>query len=192
MIEIQFSAAERFRVGALYWSAFGRKLRVAFPDPASGRSFVTENLRPDRTLVARVDGEVAGICGFHENGHGAADLSWHALRKRFGARTATRGLLALAPLHPGERSGILVLDGICVDAEQRGRGIGTALLAAAEAHAAARGDREVQLSVVDTNPRAEALYRRLGYRVVDEGSMGGLGALYGFRHYRTMRKRVAR
>ena len=192
MIELRFSESERARVGALYWSAFGRKLRVAFPDAASGQAFVTENLRADRTLVARIDGKVAGICGFHESGHGAAELSWRALQKRFGTRTAIRALIALAPLSRSEKDGILVLDGICVGSEQRGKGIGTALLAAAEAHAATRGDREVQLSVVDTNPRAEVLYRRLGYRVVDEGSIGGLGSLYGFRHYRTMRKRVGR
>jgi hypothetical protein len=66
------------------------------------------------------------------------------------------------------------------------------LAAAADAYAATGGAQQVQLSVGDTNPRAEALYQRLGYRVVYEGSMGALGGRYGFRRYRTMRKRVAR
>ncbi|MEU4623195.1 GNAT family N-acetyltransferase [Actinoplanes sp. NPDC023801] len=192
MIELRFSASERSRVGELYWSAFGRKLRAAFPDAASGQAFVTDTLRSDRTLVARIDGEIAGICGFHENGHGAAGLSWRALRERFGTRTAIWASLVLAPLSRTERGGVLLLDGICVSPGLRGKGIGTALLTAAETHAAARGDAEVQLTVVDTNPRAEALYRRRGFRVVDEGSLGALGNLYGFQRYRTMRKRIGR
>ncbi|MFG1989162.1 GNAT family N-acetyltransferase [Actinoplanes sp. NPDC048988] len=179
-------------MGALYWAAFGRKLQVGFPDAARGEAFVTDNLRADRMFVARVDGEVAGVCGFHAGGAGAAALTWPGLRDRFGWTGAIRATVALAPLSRAERDGVLVLDGICVDARHRGRGLGTALLAAAHEHAAGCGDREVQLSVVDTNPRAEALYRRLGYRVVDEGSMGSLGSLYGFRRYKTMRKRVAR
>ncbi|MEU4690001.1 GNAT family N-acetyltransferase [Actinoplanes sp. NPDC023714] len=191
MIGLGFTTAERPRVGALYWAAFRRKLRAGFPDDASGQAFVTGVLRADRMLVARVGGEVAGVCGFHEGGHGAVAFSWRELRERFGVRTSLRVSAALAPLGRSEAGGVLVLDGVCVDARHRGRGIGSALLAAAQAHAATRGDREVQLSVVDTNPRAEALYRRLGYRVVGEGSMGVLGELYGFRRYRTMRRPVA-
>lgn len=192
MINVGFSPSERVGVGRLYWSSFGRKLRIAFPDAASGQEFLTSTLRADRLLVAREAGEVTGICGFHDAGHGAADMPWPALKQRFGTRAALWATLALAPLSRSEREGTLVLDGICVHPEWRGRGIGTALLAAADAYAATRGARQVQLSVVDTNPRAEALYQRLGYRVVDEGSMGTLGGLYGFRRYRTMRKRVAR
>lgn len=43
-------------------------------------------------------------------------------------------------------------------------GVGTLLIGALEQEAAVRGHRRVQLSVEDDNPRAAALYRRLGYR----------------------------
>ncbi len=45
-------------------------------------------------------------------------------------------------------------------------GVGTFLVEALEQAAAARGLRRVQLSVEDDNPRAAALYARLGYRPV--------------------------
>ncbi|GAA4894252.1 acetyltransferase (GNAT) family protein [Stackebrandtia albiflava] len=46
----------------------------------------------------------------------------------------------------------------------RGRGIGTALVAACEQRARAAGADRIGLGVADANPRAAALYHRLGYR----------------------------
>ena len=48
----------------------------------------------------------------------------------------------------------------------RGRGIGRALVAAAERAAASAGASEAELAVAADNPRARGLYERLGYRVV--------------------------
>ncbi|MZF89494.1 GNAT family N-acetyltransferase [Streptomyces sp. SID5643] len=48
----------------------------------------------------------------------------------------------------------------------RSRGIGSALVRAAEERARARGCTAVGLGVADDNPRAAALYARLGYRAV--------------------------
>jgi GNAT superfamily N-acetyltransferase len=192
VIDHGFTEAERPRVGALYWSAFGSKLRTAFRDDTTGRSQVTAGLRADRTLVARDHGAVVAVCGYHRDGHGAADLSWRRLRENLGVTAALRASVVLAPLDRHERSGVLVLDGVCVSAERRGQGIGSALLDAVTVYGAGLGHRWVQLSVIDTNPRAEALYRRCGFDVVGEGSVGALRHLYGFERYKTMRKRTGR
>jgi GNAT superfamily N-acetyltransferase len=48
--------------------------------------------------------------------------------------------------------------------ERRSQGIGTALITAAEDLARDRGRREFGMGVVDTNPRAAALYLRIGYQ----------------------------
>ncbi|BAL88301.1 putative GCN5-related N-acetyltransferase [Actinoplanes missouriensis 431] len=189
-LSIGFTESERARVGELYWAAFGPKLRIAFRDEATGVAQVTAALRPDRALIARVDGQVAGMCGFHHDGHGAVDLSWAGLRAGLGIVAAAWAALTLAPLDRRERDGVLVLDGICVAAEHRGRGIGSALLDAVTELAARHGDQWVQLSVIDTNPRAEALYRRHGFATAEHGSLGPLRHLYGFDRYRTMRKRT--
>ena len=52
-------------------------------------------------------------------------------------------------------------------AGMRSRGIGTALIAAAERLALARKIREIGLGVADGNSRAAALYLRLGFAEVD-------------------------
>ena len=53
--------------------------------------------------------------------------------------------------------------------ERQGRGVGTRLLAAAEAWVRGRGGHRLELTVAAPNLRAHALYRRLGF--VDEGRL---------------------
>lgn len=55
---------------------------------------------------------------------------------------------------------------LAVRPEWQGLGIGTAIVAELEARAAAAGFAAVRLGVEHDNPRAGALYRRLGYREV--------------------------
>jgi ribosomal protein S18 acetylase RimI-like enzyme len=58
------------------------------------------------------------------------------------------------------------LVGIAVDEGWRGRGIGTALMLAAEAWARERGIDTLELDVADPNGDARRLYERLGYGLV--------------------------
>ncbi|MEZ5943132.1 MAG: GNAT family N-acetyltransferase [Planctomycetaceae bacterium] len=48
--------------------------------------------------------------------------------------------------------------------EHRGRGVGSQLIRAVEAHARVEGSCKVTLEVRVSNDRAESLYRRMGYR----------------------------
>jgi ribosomal protein S18 acetylase RimI-like enzyme len=57
------------------------------------------------------------------------------------------------------------LNGLAVwPPERRSHGIGTAIIRAAEALAGQRGYHQIGLGVDDQNPRAAALYLRLGYK----------------------------
>lgn len=61
----------------------------------------------------------------------------------------------------------LIVD-IALFPQARGEGIGSALIAAAQARAAADG-RSLRLHVMTTNPDAQRLYERLGFVVVPDG-----------------------
>ncbi|MFB0618144.1 GNAT family N-acetyltransferase [Streptomyces sp. AGS-58] len=152
------------QVAALYWEAFGRKLGPALDPPDAGRAFLARHLNRDRGVTALVDGEVVGVAGYQAGGRGltggsAADvLSAYGLLKGLLPRLA---VLALFRRTPGE--GDLVMDGIAVDARHRGSGIGTLLLREIAAIGAENGCRRIRLDVIDTNPRARALYERHGF-----------------------------
>jgi ribosomal protein S18 acetylase RimI-like enzyme len=70
----------------------------------------------------------------------------------------------VAPVITRPGPGELCLCNLAVAPGKRGRGIGTALLEHGIAVARARGHRRFVLDVAETNPRAAALYARLGLR----------------------------
>jgi [ribosomal protein S18]-alanine N-acetyltransferase len=71
-------------------------------------------------------------------------------------------------LHPRGVAGSPYVASIAVDAQIRGRGIGTALMEWAEQRSRIRGARHIFLCVSSFNPRARLLYQRLGYVEVAE------------------------
>lgn len=132
------------------------------------------------------------MCGFRWAGVGAVSVTWQVLRSDLSRVAALRAMLVLGVLTRSDAKDALVLDGICVEEAHRGRGVGSALLAVAVQCAKAKELRAVRLSVVDTNPRAEALYRRTGFYPIRSGSMGFLSGIYGFDRYTHMERRVER
>jgi len=72
-------------------------------------------------------------------------------------------LHAATDFHTGERHGHV--SDIVVARSAEGRGVGAALMAAAEEWGRARGFRLLSLHVFDANRRARGLYERLGYRL---------------------------
>ena len=72
------------------------------------------------------------------------------------------------------------MDGICVSREARGMGLGTALLRAIKDEASAQNCDDVRLDVIDSNPRAKALYEREGFVTGKTQSLGPLKHLFGF------------
>jgi ribosomal protein S18 acetylase RimI-like enzyme len=125
-------------------AALGRLDAVAWT-PASGfpsvmarsgdpfYAFFTEDNPPEMHLVAELGGRLAGY-------------------------------LRLKPVTTlAENAHVLGVMGLAVAPEARRRGVGSALLSAAEQHARARGARKLFLRVLSTNESALRLYGRLGF-----------------------------
>ncbi|WP_369808039.1 GNAT family N-acetyltransferase [Leucobacter chinensis] len=185
-----FTEPERGSVSALYWEAFGRKLQHGFINEATGLATLQNALRKTHMLVAREEGHILGICGFHQGETGAANLSWANLRQSLSIPAALRASFVLSLLERRGDPDALVLDGICVGQTARGRGIGSSLLEAAANKARQAGAKTVKLSVIDENPRARALYERHGFRATGHERLGPLAALYGFNGYTRMELNV--
>ncbi|GAA0222464.1 GNAT family N-acetyltransferase [Cryptosporangium japonicum] len=175
-------------VAALYWEAFGRKLGPALDPPEAGRAFLATHLNHDRAVVAIAGGRVVGVAGYQLRGRA---LTGGGARDVLSAYGAVRGLRRLAILALFERTpapGELVMDGIAVDARHRGHGIGSSLLSEIVTIAAENACRRIRLDVIDTNPRARALYERHGFVARRTEQTPYLRRLLGFGAVTTMHR----
>jgi ribosomal protein S18 acetylase RimI-like enzyme len=73
------------------------------------------------------------------------------------------------------------MDGIFVSASARGQGVGTMLLDAVRVKAIDFGLARIRLDVIDSNPRARALYERQGFVALETSETGLFRHVFGFR-----------
>lgn len=179
----------RHRVAAaeLFWAAFAGKLGLLMRPDHKAIAFLVRVIDPSHAFSAVSDnGELLGVAGFKTRngtfvGGGLRDLA--AVYGWIGA--LWRGVL-LELLERKVEPGLLLMDGIFVHETARGLGVGSALLDTIHDEAKRRGLSGVKLDVIDTNPRAQALYERKGYRPVSVSQTGPFRWLFGFRAATTM------
>lgn len=180
-IEQGFSEAERSTAAALFWQAFAAKLhRVMGPDK-KGLAFIELAINPQFALVARdSSNRMLGLAGFKTKNGGLIEGGMSDMARVYGWFGGTWRSLVLSVLERDLQPGVFQMDGIFVAAEARGQGVGTTLLSAIKDEARKSGMSEVQLDVIDTNPRAKALYEREGFKVVCKEETGPFQLLFGF------------
>ncbi|WP_375280038.1 GNAT family N-acetyltransferase [Pseudooctadecabacter sp.] len=190
-ISLGFEDRERDQVAGMYWQAFGSKLgRVMGPDRRA-IAFIRDVLDPTHALCARDGrGVLLGVAGF-KTIHGAlVGGDWSDIRRHYGFVGGVWRTLVLSLLERDTENQRFLMDGIFVSDGARGQGVGTRLLDAICDEAEQRGYTEVRLDVIDTNPRARALYDREGFVAGGEHQLGPLRHIFGFQSATTMIRRV--
>ncbi len=183
------AGAER-RVAELYWEAFGRKLRPALDPPEKAVPFIAAHLNADRAVCALLNGRLVGLAGYRLGGRGLTGGTAGAVLHAYGRLRGLHRVLLLTLFERRPGAGQLLMDGIAVDPDLRGRGVGSLLIEEVAAVAAEQGFREIRLDVIDTNPRARALYERRGFTAVRTEETPYLRRLLGFGAVTTMRRPV--
>lgn len=178
------------RAAELYWDAFGRKLGPALNPPDKAVPFISAHLNADRAVCALLDGQLVGLAGYQLSGRALTGGSASDVLRAYGHLRGLHRLLLLALFERHPAPGQLVMDGIAVDPGLRGRGVGSLLIEEVAAVAAEQGRREIRLDVIDTNPRARALYERRGFTAVRTERTPYLRGLLGFGAVTTMRRAV--
>lgn len=177
-----FPEDQRATVAALYWQGFGAKLGKLLGPAPRGAAFFARILDPAFCLTARdAAGRVIGLAGFRTSEGALAKGTWSDLAAVYGWPGALWRAPCLSLLERTLAPGTLLMDGIVVAAEARGTGLGTRLLEAICAEARERHLLRVRLDVIDTNPRARALYARRGFVARDTRHLGPLRWIFGFR-----------
>lgn len=186
-ITVGIPQKDRDEAAALYWEAFGEKLGFTLGPKYQALMFVRSVLRPDHGICAHNDdGRLLGIAGFKTAQGALVGGEFRDLRRVYGWTSAAVRIMLLASLERDTENERFLMDGLFVAPEARGLGVGTALLEAVADEAKRRGYDEVRLDVVDTNPRAKALYRHVGFKEVKTIKTGILKYIFGFSASTTM------
>lgn len=178
---------DREEAVALYWDAFGEKLGFTMGPKYQALMFVRSVLRPDHGICAHdEDGRLLGIAGFKTSQGALVGGGFRDLQRTYGWVSASIRAMLLATLERDTENERFLMDGLFVAPEARGLGVGTALLDAVTEEAKRRGYAQVRLDVVDTNTRAKALYRHVGFKEVKTVEIGLLRHIFGFNASTTM------
>ena len=186
-----FAEDQRPVAAQLFWQAFSGKLgKVLAPEKSALR--LVERILDPRFAQSAVgsDGRLLGLAGFKTGKGALAGGSLKDLTSVYGTFGGLWRGLVLEVLERDVEPDCLLMDGIFVAEEARGLGIGTMLLAAITEEARRCGLSRVRLDVIDTNPRARALYERSGFMAVGEEKTGVLEKIFGFAAATRMEKRV--
>lgn len=176
-----FSDAERGVIATLYWEAFATKLHVAMGPPERALAFITDNLNPEFALVARDDeGVVRGVAGFKTSKGALIGGDLRGLARHYGWFSTLWRAPLLSLVERDLAPDVLLMDGICVDRAARGMGLGTALLDAVKEIGREQGLTSLRLDVIDSNPRARALYERQGFIAAGTETLGPMKHIFGF------------
>ncbi len=186
-VSLGFKDTERAQVATLFWNAFSGKLGPLLGPDDTALAFIAPALDPAFALAARdTDDTLLGIAGFHTTDGQLMGGSFADLRASYGLLSSLWRAPLLALLERDMTAGVLLMDGILVAPEARGRGVGTALLNVIKDTARDQNCHAVQLDVIDTNPRARALYERQGFVATTTMDLGPLRHIFRFSASTTM------
>lgn len=186
-----FEDHERALVAQMYWAAFGPILNVIMGPQQRGEAFIKDVLDPTHALYARdADGVLLGGTGFKTAKGALVGGTRRDLTNYYGLLSGLWRIALIALLQRDSENTRVLMDGVFVRDDMRGRGVGTALMDAICTEAAARGYVQVRLDVIDSNERARALYERIGFQATGTQTLGALRHIFEFKSAITMVKDV--
>ena len=144
------------------------------------RHILSEGINPAQCITAIADDTLAGVLAVQEGRDSLMNPGLGSVIRAYGVFSGMFRMAGLILLYHDTMPGEAYVDGVAVADGFRGKGIGTGLLAALEERAMGKGMETITLEVIDSNPRAEALYRRLGFRTVSTAKLWPFNRIFGF------------
>lgn len=164
----------------LYFSSLHEKLVPILGNDERATRVVADSIVSQKGTVAICDNNLVGIIGFQTKDGGFLNPSLKSMIRAYGLFNGLLRLAGLAVLHHPTNADEIYIDGIAVHPGIRGNGIGTHLLGLLESTASKKGIKRISLDVIDTNPKAQALYERLGFVAMKTQSIRPLNLLIKF------------
>ena len=156
---------DKFRDSAvdLYLDALGDYLMPILGNDNRAHKILVENLDTNRCIAAICNQKLVGILGIQTNKGSFLNPTLKAMIETYGILGGIFRMCGLALLHYSTGPDEFYVDGVIVADEMRSKGIGSRLFGILERTALKKRIQRISLGVVDTNPRAKALYKRLRF-----------------------------
>jgi len=175
------------RTAELYDIAFGEKLALAIPNSTDRVRLLSNAMQLEFSIGAFDGVKLVGIAGFSTpEGALTGGINYRGLLSELGWIKGNRAAVILSLYERKAKDGELLMDGIVVDPEYRGKGVGTSLFSALLKYAESKQYSTIRLDVIDTNPAARRLYERLGFCEVKTEHFEFLRSILGFGASTTM------
>ena len=182
----------RSEAALLYDAAFGEKFSAAIKSEKQRIAFLEDSIIPEYSITAIHNDKLVGVAGFSipegsfTGGFFKGNEAYKELISRLGFLKGTWAALVLSLYERKPVPGELLMDGIAVNDNYRGKGIGSGLLNEITRYAQENKYGQVRLDVIDTNTRAKKLYERKGFKAVETVKFPYLKWLLGFSSSTTM------
>ena len=166
-VRIYSGITEKYRKQAaeIYYDAFQKKLAPLKGSRERIVALMEQIFDPQQAIIAVQQEQCVGLAGLHYEGHLFTKTSASAFVKELGWFYGLAGYLMFHVFEPAVAKDELRIECLAVAPDRRGQGIGTLLLAVVDELARTKGFGAVRLEVVNTNPLAQRLYERQGFRV---------------------------
>ncbi len=185
-IERGSDAVDKVEAAKMFWGAFREKLLFCLGPDDKALRFLEDNIHPTFSFAAFDQDRLVGLIGFKTSRGGLIGGEFSDLARVYGTLSTLWRVVILSMFERDLKDDQLLLDGIFVTEQARGLGVGTALIQAIKGYAQAEGYSEIRLDVIDTNPRAKALYVREGFTAAGQVKAGLFKGVLGFSSATTM------
>lgn len=188
-ISYRVGLPEKYRNSAvdLYDEAFGQKFAVAIPSKEKRILFLKKCFVLDYVIGAVYKDKLIGIAGFQTpEGSLTGGITYSELLSELGVYKGNWAAVIFDLYERKAAAKELIMDGIAVHFEARGKGVGGHLLTEITKYAKEHKFNSVRLDVIDINSKAKALYERMGFKSVKTESYPYLKWLLGFSGSTTM------
>ncbi|MCF6270494.1 MAG: GNAT family N-acetyltransferase [Melioribacteraceae bacterium] len=180
---------EQFKKSAakLYDEAFGKKFSVAVQSDTNRPLLLQSCFMLEYAIVAISENKLIGIAGFHTpSGSLTGGMTYSQLLAQLGFIKGNWAAIVFSLYERKPKPGELIMDGIAVKADSRGKGVGSRLLEEVANYAKEHEFNRIRLDVIDINPKAKKLYEHKGFKAVKTEYFPYLRWLLGFSGSTTM------
>lgn len=171
---------EKFKTDALelFVSALCGKLPPPLRKGNRAIELFSKSMDTNFVIGAIGNGKLLGMLGFRTCDGCPMDASFGSLVSSLGLIDGIYSTIGCYFLDYRPAEDECYVDGIAVSSESRGMGVGTAMIGELEKIAARQNLRKLSLQVVDTNPRAQALYERIGFVASEREDIRPLNVIF--------------